>query len=167
MKRSTFAALTLATLAGCVSTPPQQPPVAMTTQFSAEEHAAWKGEGTATINGQAFLRQNGGGVVTCAGQPVFLMPETPYFEELFSIMRRGRLPATAPGEGAKEIARQTMCDAQGDFVFTKVPAGPWLVTTAVSWTVGYQQQGGGLLKTIEVSDGEEAAVFLTDTDRVH
>jgi hypothetical protein len=35
-------------------------------------------EGNNTITGEAFLRQNGGGVVTCAGYDVRLVPNTPY-----------------------------------------------------------------------------------------
>ena len=36
-------------------------------------------EGAATIEGSGFLRQRGGDVVSCAGSPVWLAPDTPYF----------------------------------------------------------------------------------------
>lgn len=42
--------------------------------------------GSSTIQGQAFLRQAGGGVVTCAGEEVSLLPATPYQVERMTII---------------------------------------------------------------------------------
>lgn len=42
--------------------------------FNVDEVSFIKEEGTNTITGNAFLRQRGGGVVTCAGENITLYP---------------------------------------------------------------------------------------------
>jgi hypothetical protein len=63
--------------------------------FDAEDHRSFEGSGTATIKGQAFLRQKGGGVVTCAGSDVKLMPATNYFK---AAVAQARMGAQANGQ---------------------------------------------------------------------
>lgn len=81
----------LVLLASCAA-PPPPPPFDLQTQFSAQKHEKFLREGDATIRGQGFLRQKGGGVVTCAGYPVQLIPATPYFREVIHQLRIGRRP---------------------------------------------------------------------------
>ena len=62
---------------------------------------------------------------------------------------------------APEPNRRTVCNAQGFFTFTNVGARKWHIMTNVLWTVGKQYQGGALLTTAEIADGQETEVVLS------
>jgi len=128
--------------------------------------------GTASIRGSALLRQRGGGVVTCAGNEVYLLPATESAsQELRRIfgsdqgyVRRG---GDASFGGGKLVAppepnRRTLCNAQGFFMFDRVRPGKWYIMTAVVWTAGDDYQGGTLLVTAEAQEGREIEVVLTN-----
>lgn len=139
--------------------------VPMGTPFSAETHAPFSAPGTASIKGQGFLRQRGGGVVTCAGSEVFVLPDTLYFREMLEIFRAGDMIEGGVAEEPKKLGRVTMCDAQGNFVATGLPAAKWLVATQVRWIAGDSSQGGELLREVTTTDGE-TTVFLTEANQV-
>jgi hypothetical protein len=76
-KEAVIVLLIGATLTGCVT--PQQAPMRRISQpFDAEQARGLVAVGTSTLRGSAFLRQQGGGVVTCAGSDVTLVPATEY-----------------------------------------------------------------------------------------
>jgi len=150
-------------LSGCV-TPPQQ---TVQMNYTAVEFDAYKGTGDATVYGQAFLRQRGGGVVVCAGERVVLFPHTPSFEKVMAVARQHVQPVL--GDSAdprfKTVARVATCDAQGNFKFTDLPRAPWYIYSRVSWSVGdYGQQGGDLVGEVDTTGGGEHQVFLTDSN---
>ncbi len=150
-------------LSGCAI----QKPVQLQTKFDYESHKAYIQNGTSVLKGQGFLRQQGGGVVTCAGSPVYLMPSTPFFREAVNLLRVGKNPQIGqkldPAYNA--VLKQSQCDAQGNFLFTNLPPGSWFVVTEVKWIVGYNQQGGGLLREVSTNNNE-IQVLLTDNDLI-
>ena len=169
MKKHVAIALTAAMLAGCAGEHVQ-----LTTHYDPAD-AAWAvGKGSGRISGQAFLRQNGGGVITCAGNGVNLTPVTPYATERITAFYGNdtsgyRIPMFAPqlpkGEpGYNESFRTATCDAQGNFSFTELPAGAYYITTKVFWTVGGSvlPEGGFLMQKVSVLDGQAQKVVLTD-----
>jgi hypothetical protein len=163
--RAVWAAAVLAVLAGCVAAPQQ--PVQM--NYTAAEFDAYKGKGDATVYGQAFLRQQGGGVVVCAGEPVVLFPHTASFETVVALARQHVQPVL--GDSAdprfKEVARIATCDAQGNFRFAGIPRARWYIFSRVRWSVGdYGQQGGELLGEVDTTGGGEQQVLLTDSNRL-
>jgi hypothetical protein len=137
----------------------------------AEEASAMLGPGTGTIKGSALLRQRGGGVVTCAGNDVFLIPATlSAVAELRRVFGDDKGYVERGGDtnfgGGKLVAppkpnRSSLCNAQGFFTFSKVRAGKWYVMTNVTWTVNDDYQGGTLLGTADVAEGEETEIVLT------
>lgn len=145
--------------------PPPPPPPQQFGVFDLASHARFQSSGTGVIYGQGFMRQQGGGVVTCAGSEVYVVPATDYFESmLFPVRalagRDGFDPAALP------LFRTGMCDAQGNFRVEGLPDGAWLVFTTVEWRAGDAPQGGGLRKAAAVQGGRQTQVFLTDVDRV-
>lgn len=128
-------------------------------KFNKEEYKPYLKSGINTVVGQAFLRQNGGGIVTCAGKTVLLYPAI----GIFDVISRGFISA---GSDEKALIKETQCDAQGNFEFYMIPAGNWVIKTNVSWDVysvksvgiyyytANERQGGGLMKKITVQDGE-------------
>lgn len=156
-------------LASCSTTPPRsqvtpipkpEPPLT----FDAALHAPYATQGASGIKGQAFLRQRGGGVVTCAGSRVTLTPSTAFFLHL-AILDTARRPHPRI-EGdlnlMAQVRRETVCDAQGNFSFSGLPAGKWLVSTQVTWIVGNRQQGGLVSKHVETTTQGEAIALITE-----
>jgi hypothetical protein len=128
------------------------------------------GKGTSTVKGSALMRQRGGGVVTCAGNDVFLIPATPSASSELQRVFHGDKGWVARGGdemgGGKLVVAPTpnragVCNAQGFFTFTNVKAGKWYVMTTVIWTVGNENQGGTMLGSAEVSEGQEAEIVLS------
>lgn len=168
MKRVLFSLATLASLAVLTACAPMTPPAPMANKYASADHAAFIAGGKGAINGQAFLRQRGGGTVTCAGEPAMALPATPYFKELVAAFANRQAPDGASGAQAaiREVGKKTTCDAQGNFSFSNLAPGQWLVFTEVKWTVGqYNRQGGPVLKSVEVREGEPTRAILSNEDR--
>lgn len=147
---------------------PQPAPRQMQTQFDPAEHEPYRLSGSGSLKGQGFLRQRGGGTVTCAGSQVYLLPATPFFREAFAIARDTR---QAPQHDAvqkypeyRSIMRKGQCDAQGNFAFGNLPSGTYIAATTVTWTVADRRQGGLLLREVEVVGDTPATILLTDKD---
>src|SRR5262245_52041396 len=113
---------------GCATRQPPQP-VQMRTAFDPLEHNAYMEPGENSIKGQGFLRQQGGGVVTCAGSEVLIVPATSFFREVVIHVRAGKKPEIAEkiDPSFKPIVKHAQCDAQGNFSVEKLPSGAWLV----------------------------------------
>lgn len=143
------------------------PPVQMTNEFDSSTHSSFLEPGTSKIKGQAFLKQNGGTVVTCAGNLVYLTPDTQYFREVFDIAKKRRKPKDDNNKDEKnKYVRKAQCDAQGNFEYNDLPENNWILATEVKWKVGYSTQGGGLIRNIKTNDNQTTTVILTDIDRL-
>ena len=136
------------------------PFVKMQTKFDYSEHEPYAKQGENDISGQAFLRQQGDSVVTCAGSRVLLMPATSYFREMFwHIIVAGSdpEPLDTPYPSLKSMIRRTQCDAQGYFWFSEIPDGTWFILTQVN-----ARLGGVLITEVTLSNSETTQVLLTD-----
>jgi len=150
------------------------------------DFALWSGPGPSNLHGQAFLKTVGGDVKTCAGEDVLLLPATPYIDELLAKETAG--VTAKPDSRAVSLIRRTICDAQGNFSFSRLPAQRWYVLTKVTWGVPHidqpgerpgpitslllgippapstDQQGGELFQAVPLEPGDNQ-VFLTDRDQ--
>jgi hypothetical protein len=168
--------LLLAGVLGLASCAVQQQKVVQTTTFDAEAARAQLAPGAASLAGSALMRQRGGGVVTCGGLKVSLVPETVYARERMEIIYGSsqggfyRLANVAgnrqPAESDPEymaLARETVCDAQGEFEFTELSAGAYYITAPVVWSVPGNNlpEGGILMRRVQLVDGQRATVVLT------
>lgn len=141
-------------LTGCVTPPPQ---VEVQAKFDEEEIKRYNEPGASGVKGQAFLRQQGGAIVTCAGSEVFLVPATPYYRQAFEHVRAGRNPQLAIATIGR-YSKQTRCDAHGNFAFANVRDSAWFVLTRVQWVVGKNAQGGALLQEVAVPNGHYSGI---------
>ncbi|WP_069299778.1 hypothetical protein [Neptunicoccus sediminis] len=144
----------------------------ITAKFDPREAAFVKQGGSAHLSGQAFMRQNGGGVVTCAGEEVNLFPATRYaterFAKIYGDVSGGRINVfqgvTQKGVPPEylQYRRIAMCDAEGDFEFNGVAAGTYYVQSRVLWTVpnSYFPEGGSVAKRVTVRPGQKLRVLL-------
>jgi hypothetical protein len=157
------AALVALSVSGCI-----REEKAVTAEFRASEHEPFLKDGTGTITGQAFLRQQGGSVVRCSGEPVLLVPATSFFREAVGIHKSGyraKLDLKLD-DRMQKIARKGVCDADGKFKFERLPSGSWYIVTQVKWSVGSNQQGGELLGEAVTKQNSSVEVILADSNRV-
>jgi hypothetical protein len=150
--------------AGCSARKPVQesaPPfVKMQTKFDYSEHEPYAKSGENGISGQAFLSQQGGSVVTCAGNRVLLLPATAYFREMFwhmIVARSEPEPLSNPYPSLKGMIRRAQCDADGNFSFSEIPDGTWFILTQVN-----AGAGGVLIAELILSNRRTTPVLLTD-----
>lgn len=174
MKRIMVATLILATSACGSMVKPAAP---MVSAFDASEIAWAKEPGRNTLRASALLRQNGGGVVTCAGKNMDLIPASSYSRErmsrIYGSTSRGfwqplmfdfnpRVPAPEPAYLQAHVSR--VCDPQGFVTFSNLADGEYFVTTEVTWSTGtnYSYEGGLLMQHVQVEGGETKEIVLTN-----
>lgn len=163
--RFSIAALGLAIIvAGCIGRD-----LEITAKFDAGEAAYVLRGGSAKLSGQAFMRQNGGGVVTCAGEEVNLFPATAYaserFTKIYGAPAGGRITVfegvTTKGVPPEYLKyrRIALCDAEGDFEFTGVAPGIYYVQSRVV-PGSYVPERGAVAKRITLGSGQTRRVVL-------
>lgn len=138
--------------------------VAVQTPYDASQYVSFRSSGANAIRGQAFLLKRGGGVVTCAGRPVFLSPDSPYFREIATIAVSGSKPDFPHGRGGPEdVVRHTICDAQGNFGFANLPDGNYILLANVRWMVDDIAQGGPMWMPGTLSGGVQRRVIMSNS----
>lgn len=173
MFRAGSLAATAVLMASC-ATPT---PVVITNPFSADDLAWSRGAGPNSIKGSALLRTVGGDVKTCAGLTVTLVPKSPYTTERMIVVYGSDTggisrpnpfslrPIPQPAAELYEFNRETVCDPQGSFTFNSLPNGTYYVVAEVTWGAptqyGVSTQGGKLMKSVTVRDGQTAEIVIT------
>lgn len=156
----------VALLAGCVAPPVERGPYERRQEFSVEEHAPYAKEGSASIDGQVFLRTIGGDVKVGAGSQVSLLPTTKYFWENMQAHMQGRAISNGD-QRALQFMRTARADGEGRFEFESVPAGRYYLMSSVYWQAptGYryslERHGSRIIDIVEVEEGENLSVSLT------
>jgi hypothetical protein len=162
-KHATTVSLAL-TLSACAATPH----VFQNTYTEETLPQAVNIEGDNTLSGSAFLRQNGGGVVSCAGNSVVLkrrlsFPRSAYAGEVNRLSSWVRNASDVdPRHTAFEtqlrrientMKRSSACDVDGKFEFANLAPGTYEVCTRVYWTVGDAGQGGNVQGSVTIPSG--------------
>lgn len=170
MKSLLFATLVLS-LGGCIASGPTLlPTYEITVPFDSGQASNQMQEGLNSIKGNAFMRQQGGGVVTCAGQTVRLVPATNYakqrFFALFGTFEGGVNKERKNFRFLPDVSdyytntKATKCDSQGNFTFERVADGEFYVTTIVAWQVGNTPHGGGIMQKVSVRGGQGQSIVM-------
>lgn len=147
---------------------PKQPQVNVAAApFDAKEVAFIHQDGTNAVRGQAFLRQRGGGIVTCAGREVWLVPEGRHARDriraIYGTTQRIARNVTDLGPADPEYrshTRSTVCDAQGNFAFERLADGRYFVVSTVMWEVGGARQGGTVMAPVVLGNGEDKRLII-------
>lgn len=164
MKKLLALSATVAATSGCGTVPGLSSEPLDMPPFEMDVHQKYVAPpAVGAITGQAFLRQQGGGVVTCAGGAVIALPSTYYFRFLLDHSKRIAAQGLQVASTANELTRRTTCDAQGSYAFANLPAGEWIVVTEVQWTVGYAKHGGILRGTAEVPANGSTQLILSNS----
>jgi hypothetical protein len=144
-------------LAGCVQT------ASIDTAFNNSEHDYALKAGTATVNGQAFLRRRDGMVVYGAGGQVLLVPWTSYTQEMSQKASKAAFGVNFNNLDGRlaQYVKRTQADGEGRFTFNNVPDGNYVVSAMVTWMAGDASQGGEVRQHVSISNGQSANVILT------
>lgn len=136
--------------------------------FDGKDHAAWIAKGTATIEGEGFLRRPNGSLARCSGGIVYLVPATAYFREWVEVYRSGARIANARdlNEGHAKAIRKTQCDMLGRFLFPELPGGKWIIVTRVTFDGPGWNDDSTLVTEIETKQGEIAKAILSNPNRI-
>ena len=125
-------------------------------------------EGDNTVSGSAFLRQNGGGVVSCAGNSVVLkrelyFPRSAYAREVNGLSSWVRSASEIDSRHTafeyelrqlqNSMKRTTACDVDGKFEFENLAPGTYSVCTRVYWVVADAGQGGNVQGSVTIPSG--------------
>lgn len=174
--------LGLTVLVGCLAAcaAPQQINIVNIQHPFDSAQAAKMLEGNSKVTGSGFMRQRGGGVVTCAGQEVGLVPATAYATERFTALygnldglvgfNRTQVKFNPDVPEYQRIRKITTCDAQGNFEFDKVGKGDFYLYTTVLWetpsvnifgTPVMLPQGGAITMKVSLGNNENKRVVLS------
>lgn len=156
-------------LAGCVTALSGARTVTLDVPFDVADAERLLAPGKQVIKGSALMRQQGGGVVTCAGSLVYLVPATAYaqarMQAIYGNTARGRDLGTFTFQPEQprymQTTRNTRCDAQGHFSFENVAEGAFFVVTSVRWVVNYSEQGGWLMHAASTVGGVNPTIVLS------
>jgi len=154
-------------LGGCAT----RPNVNIAAPFDETSTSAQLRPGSNSIKGSALFRQQGGGVVTCAGFPIHLFPATSYSREriaaIYGSAEGGLSPVYAPQPifnpdpaAYKTLIKETRCDAQGFFKFENLADGDYYIQSGIAWRVGYAVQGGTITSPVTVKNSEIKDIVL-------
>jgi hypothetical protein len=158
MKQILITTIAAMLLVGCVTTITQSVP------YNDADFEKYAGTGTSNITGSAFLKTRGGDVKVGAGSTVELIPSTPYTYERFAPQNTNVNFGPRDFRLAKHI-RTALGDAQGNFEFTGIPAGDYILACSIEWQYAsgsYASTTGGQVVTrVSVKAGETKKVVLT------
>ena len=66
-----------------------------------------------------------------------------------------------PPSSYNELAKQTQCDAQGNFKFKNIPSNKeYFITTMVKWGIEWTKEGGHLMLKVKTEPNEILEVIL-------
>lgn len=172
MKRILFSVFMMSLLSACQMYTPEH---VMKNEFDIEQARNLMKSGNNKIIGNAFFRQQGGGVVTCAGNTVTLIPATNYAEERMSYLYNSKEKGLNPVHYGDNLLREykfvpdstnyhalmkeTVCDSSGIFKFNNIADGSFFITVAVDWRAQYTN-GGVLMQKVAVKNGETKEVIM-------
>lgn len=150
-----------ALLAGCKTFPIQ-----LRSDLTRAELAPYGETGDRFIAGEAFRRQVGGGIVTCAGETVTLLPAVQVVEEAVKIWRAGDEIYTTNLEyvNVSGSVRWTECDKDGTFAFFDLPPQEYYVMVPVRWNSRKKSYGGVLSEKVDLTHGSAERLILDGDD---
>lgn len=176
MAKYCVSVIAFASVFGCATQSPL-PKYEIKSKFDQEQSDSLTKEGSNTVKGSALMRQVGGGIVTCAGQTISLVPVTDYSKERItylygtenggylsaSNMQRNPQPFSFTDPAYEQSRKHTTCDAQGFFKFEKLADGEFYIGGSITWKSNpnnYFFDGGTLMRRVKVQGGETKDIVI-------
>lgn len=135
------------------------------TAFAKTEFAPYRGDGPASLEGEAFVKTENGENRNCGGETILLAPYLSYDINVINGFTFVDIDTALQKAGpAAPYWRESSCDSQGRFEFTNVPVGTWIVITTVRWGNTWHQERTLLAKKITLRPTKNR-ISLTMKDR--
>jgi len=172
-KTALFPLLALAVLVGCV----QPQGITLKESFNKAHAERLMRPGKNTINVNAFIRQAGGGVVTCAGEKVFLTPATELAQEIMtavygdvnggyiSYYAGQRIMFNNLAQDYIAARKEAICSSDGRVNFSNVASGEFYVSTKVTWEAAKGVVEGGQLSKLVFVEGNETLDLVLSNNK--
>lgn len=123
-------------------------------------------DGTSKIIGQAFLKTRGGDVKYGAGNEIRLIPYNSYTHEIWQAEVQGYRGLDNKDPRLEQYFRITTADGMGNFEFTNIPEGAYLLSTQLYWEIPTRyysyKTGSNLIRQVFVKEGDTRKVMLTE-----
>jgi hypothetical protein len=140
--------------------------------FADTAYAPYSGDGAAMLDGQAYVELTTGinGPInfrTCDGGPVFLAPALAFDAYVINSAAGDGFPLEVRAGPAAPFWRKSICDSQGRFTFSGVPAGDWIVVTQVKFASIVLTRNRGnvgtqmLARNVTLRPGQNAVAMTT------
>lgn len=166
MRLRGLAVLIILALCGCASQKPREdalPPIDMA------ELQPFIQSGTASVEGEFFLRTAGGDIKSGAGKVVFLYPGITHTSVFFNTPPQMRSYDTAfkrvvmnLDKKINEYRKSSVCNMNGRFSFNNLPAGQYFLIGDLYWHTGNSITGATVVKLIELTPGQNLELLLTE-----
>jgi len=138
-----------------------------TSTYNPEEVSWFDQQGVGTITGNAFIRKQDGGIVSCARQPVQLVPKSSYADERIEYLYQSRDSGHNTSRRLDDADPRytetflgTVCDVDGRFKFENLPNGGYYVISGVWW--GDPIQGGAtLMRRVSIVSDEIKEITMS------
>lgn len=140
--------------------------------FKPEDHQAYAGKGTGRVEGAAYVSLPGGKKATCGGNPVMLIPATPYFAEIMTAVQKGEKLAPESQaafrgvmeqqEQYKDFSRKAHCNKHGHFTFTRLPAELWYAVTSIGMKTPQGARVIVVTGSVQAREGQTAKLEMTN-----
>lgn len=173
--RSIVLILAIFFVQGCVT---NQRTHKLASTFDSKEASFIFASGKNEIKGSALVRQAGGGIVTCAGSKISLVPRTSYADERMAVLYGttsdsgsilGLINTTFDGDSTEYLnhMKESVCDAQGFFSFKNVADGTYYIIASIWWRLPNsnpfvnQQSGANMMRRVEAKGGQVVEVVLS------
>ena len=158
---------------GCATEAPPpvvtHPVVAHPSPFNPNQHHHILERGTNTIEGQAAVHYEDGGLASCAGDSATLVPDTAYTRARLNRLYGGHRDfapiSTAPrlprDPQYETYVRHAPCDPEGRFRFDQVADGSYVVVAALRQPGERRTEGVSVRQAVTVRGGETRDILLT------
>lgn len=157
--------LVLASVVGCANKK-----YTLDAPFNEEAVVKQLKDGGNTVRGSGFIRQRNGGLVTCAGGVVSLMPITERARQWSETMTDGPNGGYVDLSGRGYVfpnnpelfkfTRESRCDVAGKFEFSNVGDGDWFIFTRITWQIPGGTSGGLTIVPIRLAGSRTIDVVL-------
>lgn len=170
MKTLFLSCVVAATLSGCASrTHVKTPP------FSPEQHVGYTLDSGSSLRGESVYRDTEGGNISCANQNIYLLPDTEFYQHLMAIDNSGYFLRNTIDPRARSLIRSTQCDAQGRFIFERLPDAKWIALSPLHWNYSNETHSPKhpkphqvvLVKQVRSLAQRSDEVFLFESDAVY
>lgn len=173
VSRASFDSATKAIVAflDSVDDPRSRETLRSTAEVSEAEYTLYLAStGNASLAGRAFITSEGGKENPATGQPVTLDPATSsarrWYHQFGMVCHTFDLSAS-PDDLFRRARRETVTDAGGNFTFTGLPPGTYIVRTRVLWDAPelhkVTQQYAFVSSAVMLKAGEQKEIALSQT----